>query len=111
MKKTIIALLALAGVATAETVVFDFGRTDNAAYQTSNAIVIGTGNGAYHTVMTSSGNLGAITGQYTYEQAASTGYYTNSATLTPDEENGWKNHLTIKHILMLSDLILNRGQC
>ena len=67
MKKTIIALLALAGVATAETVVFDFGRIDDDAYKTSNAIVIGTGNSAYRTDMTSSGNLGAITGQYTYE--------------------------------------------
>lgn len=94
MKKTIIALLALAGVATAETVVFDFGRTDDAAYKTSNAIVIGTGNSAYRTDMTSSGNLGAITGQYTYEQAASTGNFANSATLTTAEENGWKNHLT-----------------
>lgn len=60
MKKTIIALLALAGVATAETVVFDFGRTDDAAYKTSNAIVIGTGNRAYSTNLTSSDDLGAI---------------------------------------------------
>lgn len=94
MKKTIITLFALAGVATAETVVFDFGRTDDTAYKTSNAIVIGTGNGNYRTTLTSSGDLGAITGQYTYEQAASTGNYANSATLTTGEENGWKNHLT-----------------
>lgn len=94
MKKTIIALFALAGVATAETVVFDFGRTDDTAYKTSNAIVIGTGNSAYKTDLTSSGDLGAITGQYTYKQAASTGNYANSATLTTGEENGWKNHLT-----------------
>ena len=94
MKKTIIALMALAGVATAETVVFDFGRTDDTAYKTSNAIVIGTGSTAYHTAITSSGDLGAITGQYSYEQAASTGNYANSATLTTGEENGWKNHLT-----------------
>lgn len=32
--------MALAGVAAAETIVFDFGRTDDAAYQTSGAIVI-----------------------------------------------------------------------
>lgn len=94
MKKTIIALLALAGVATAETVVFDFGRTDDTAYKTRNAIVIGTGSSAYKTAITSSGDLGAITGKYTYEQAASGGNFNNSATLTTGEENGWKNHLT-----------------
>ena len=95
MKKILIALMALAGVAAAETVVFDFGRTDEAAYKTSGAIVIGSGKDPYKTAITHSGTLGSITGSYAYVQAASGGYYySNSATLTTTEENGWKNHLT-----------------
>ena len=98
MKKILIALMALAGVAAAETIVFDFGRTDEAAYKTSGAIVIGSGKDPYKTAITSSGTLGSITGSYTYTQADSGGYsstYSNSATLATTEENGrWKNHLT-----------------
>lgn len=94
MEKILIALMALAGVAAAETIVFDFGRTDDAAYKTSGAIVIGSGKDKYTTAITLSGNLGSITGSYTYTQAASGGNFSNSATLTTTEENGWKNHLT-----------------
>lgn len=86
--------MALAGVAAAETIVFDFGRTDDAAYKTSGAIVIGSGSDPYQTTITFSGTLGSITGSYTYTQAASGGNFSNSATLTTTEENGWKNHLT-----------------
>lgn len=94
MKKILIALMALAGVAAGETIVFDFGRTDKAAYKTSGAIVIGNGKDPYQTDITFSGTLGSITGSYTYTQAASGGNFNNSATLTTTEENGWKNHLT-----------------
>ena len=94
MKKTIITLLALAGVALGEeTVVFDFGRTDNDAYKTSGAITLGTGSAAYKGEITGSGALGTITGNYSYVQQASGGNYNNSPTLTTSEENGWKNHL------------------
>ncbi len=94
MKKTLIALFALAGTTMAETIVFDFGRTDDASYKTDGAIIIGTGSSAYRSNLTASGALTTIAGNYSYEQQYSGGNYANSATLTTDEENGWKNHLT-----------------
>lgn len=84
----------------ATTVVFDFGRTDDESYKTPGAICIGKGlSGAeankYQGVYTASGTLGdAMTGSYSFTQEASGGNYNNSATLTPQEEEGWKNHMT-----------------
>ena len=83
----------------ATTVVFDFGRTDNESYKTPGAICIGKGlSGAeankYQDVYTASGTLGdAMTGSYSFTQAATGGGFYNSATLTSSEESGWKEHL------------------
>ena len=99
MKKyiTLAALLA-AGTAcanAAQTVVFDFGRTDEDSYKTPGAICIGTGSTAYRgNEISATGNLEIFNGSYTFTQEASRGNYANSATLTTDEEDGWKNHLT-----------------
>ena len=98
MKKTLITLLALAGVALGETVVFDFGRTDSEAYKTSGAITIGTGSAAYQGAINASGELGTITGNYSYVQQASSGNFNNSATLDRFAENptqNWKEHLNV----------------
>ncbi|MBQ2731539.1 MAG: PEP-CTERM sorting domain-containing protein [Opitutales bacterium] len=99
MKKyiTLAALLA-AGTAcanAAQTVVFDFGRTDADSYKTPGAICIGTGSSPYEGGISASGNLEIFSGSYSFTQEASGGgWYNNSATLTTDEEASWKNHLT-----------------
>ena len=94
MKKTLVALMALAGVTMAETVVFDFGRTDNDAYMTSGAITLGTNGNRYHTGIQGSGLLGNIEGNYSYVQEDCTKTnYGNSATLSNGEEANWKEHL------------------
>ena len=100
MKKyiTLAALLA-AGTAcanAAQTVVFDFGRTDADSYKTQDAICIGTGSTAYKEGISATGDLGIFSGSYSFTQEASRGNYSNSATLASGENNedGWKNHLT-----------------
>ena len=101
MKKyiTLAALLA-AGTTfanAAQTVVFDFGRTDVDSYETPDAICIGIGSTAYKGGFSATGDLeifSGISGSYSFTQEASGGNYNNSATLTTGEENGWKNHLT-----------------
>ena len=97
MKKYIsIAALLAAGTAFANagTVIFDFGRIDNASYQTPGAICIGNGSSTYTADFTSEGSLNSIAGNYSFTQEASGGNFANSATLTTDEESGWKNFLT-----------------
>ena len=97
MKKYIsIAALLAAGTAFANagTVIFDFGRTDNESYKTPDAICIGKDKNAYKVVFTSTGSLNSIAGNYSFTQEASGGNFANSATLTTDEESGWKNFLT-----------------
>lgn len=78
----------------ATTVVFDFGRTDNESYKTPDAICIGKDGTAYEDLLTATGELRAMTGSYSFTQEASGWPYNNSATLTPQEEEGWKNHMT-----------------
>ena len=78
----------------ATTVVFDFGRTDGESYKTPGAICIGKNNESYKSSLTATGELGALAGSYSFTQDASGGNYNNSATLTPQEEEGWKNHMT-----------------
>ena len=78
----------------ATTVVFDFGRTDNESYKTPDAICIGKDGTVYKDLLTATGELRAMTGSYSFTQEASGWPYNNSATLTPQEEEGWKNHMT-----------------
>ena len=97
MKKYIsIAALLAAGTAFANagTVIFDFGRIDDESYKTSDAICIGKNSVAYKGDFTSTGSLNSIAGNYSFTQEASGGYFANSATLTTEEESGWKNFLT-----------------
>lgn len=94
MKKTLITLLALSGLAIGETVVFDFGRTDLENYKTPGAIIIGKGNGDYKQAFTASGSLTSINGNYSYtQQGIGSGGYNNSATKEASEEPSWKEHL------------------
>ncbi|MBR5622011.1 MAG: PEP-CTERM sorting domain-containing protein [Opitutales bacterium] len=98
MKKYItIAMLLAAGSAlanAAETVVFDFGRTDDESFKTAGAICIGTNGERYQASLSASGTLGTINGTYSFAQAVCTnGSYGNSATLNSGEEANWKEHL------------------